>query len=271
LAYHNVVPTGEHGAGEVSLHVAQRDFARQLDLIASSHRVVSLESVLEEGGESDPPRVAITFDDAYLGAMTAGLDELRQRSMPATVFVAPGLLGGDTWWDRVAEASRGVMPSDIRRHAIENLCGDHGRVSEWFATRGGKVSPRGALPRIANETELASASQQPGISFAAHSWSHGNLSALSSVQLENELAPTLDWLSARFPNTIPWLSYPYGLTSPTVERAAERAKFRGAFLVSGGWMSRCPARLHALPRLAIPAGMSPDGLSLRLSGIASNR
>jgi len=271
LAYHNVVPTGQRQAGEASLHLAQTDFARQLDLIALTNDVVPLESVIADVGQSSRPRVAITFDDAYHGAITAGLEELNRRSMPATVFVAPGLLGGNTWWDRLADASGGVMPDEVRRHAIEKLQGDRDEVLGWFSSHGATSTDPTSLPRIATENELASASHQSGITFGSHSWSHRNLSALSLEELECELSPSLAWLRARFGNTIPWLSYPYGLSSPVVETESERARYRGAFRVSGGWMDRDPKSPHALPRLGIPAGISLDGFALRLAGIASNR
>jgi peptidoglycan/xylan/chitin deacetylase (PgdA/CDA1 family) len=271
LAYHNVVPVGEPRCGEVSLHLPQREFARQLDLIATTSRVVPLSALFDDADESDATRVAITFDDAYLGTMTAGLEELRRRSMPATVFVAPGLLGGHTWWDYLADASGGVIPDQTRRYAIDRLQGDRDRVIEWFEHHAGKVAKANALPRIANESQLASAAQQPGVTFGAHSWSHRNLRALADDELATELSPALAWLRERFQNAIPWLTYPYGLASPAVEAASSRAQFRGAFMFSGGWMSRFPARLHALPRLGVPAGLSPNGLSLRLAGIASNR
>jgi peptidoglycan/xylan/chitin deacetylase (PgdA/CDA1 family) len=271
LAYHNVVPTGQRQVGEASLHLAQTDFARQLDLIALTNDVVPLESVIADSGDSARPRVAITFDDAYHGAITAGLEELNRRAMPATVFVAPGLLGGSTWWDRLADASGGVMPDGVRRHAIEKLQGDRDEVLGWFSSHGATSTDSTSLPRIATENELASASHQSGITFGSHSWSHRNLSVLSPDELDCELAPSLAWLRARFSNTVPWLSYPYGLTSPSVETESGRARYRGAFRVSGGWMDRDPKNPHALPRLGIPAGISLDGFALRLAGIASNR
>jgi len=273
LAYHNVVPRGESITGEASLHLPQTEFARQLDLIASTHDVVALESILDDVDDTARPRIAITFDDAYHGAITAGLDELRQRSMPATVFVAPALLGGDTWWDTLAEASEGAMPDDVRRHAIENLRGDRDAVLAWFAERhtASRRSTMRQLPRIATETELAEASRQPGIRFGSHTWSHRNLTTLSGEELDCELGPPLAWLRTRFTNAIPWLTYPYGLSSATVERMSEAAKYRGALRVSGGWMARHPTDAHALPRLGIPNGLSPHGFSLRLAGIASNR
>jgi peptidoglycan/xylan/chitin deacetylase (PgdA/CDA1 family) len=271
LAYHNIIPTGEPHAGELSLHLPQHDFARQLDLIATTHDVVPLESILDDAGESARPRVAITFDDAYLGAVTAGVDELRRRSMPATIFIAPGLLGRDTWWDLLADASGGVMPEEVRRNAIEELRGDREAVLDWFASSGKKLADAARCPRIANESELARLSTEPGITFGSHTWSHRNLSALSRDELEEELVPSLKWLQERFRNTIPWLTFPYGLRSPTVEQMSEHSMYRGAFRVTGGWLTPGANNAHALPRLGVPAGISPHGFSLRLAGIASNR
>jgi Predicted xylanase/chitin deacetylase len=159
LAYHNIVPTGQVRAGELAVHLPQADFARQLDLIATTHDVVPLDSILDDVGNSARPRVAVTFDDAYHGAITAGLAELHRRSMPATVFVAPGLLGRDTWWDRLAGAAGGVMSDDVRRHAIENLRGDRDAVLARFETH---EQSRNAplVPRIASEADLVTAAQQ---------------------------------------------------------------------------------------------------------------
>jgi peptidoglycan/xylan/chitin deacetylase (PgdA/CDA1 family) len=270
LAYHNIVPTGESRAGELAVHLPQADFARQLDLIAATHDVVPLDSILDDVGHSARPRVAITFDDAYHGAITAGLAELQRRSMPATVFVAPGLLGRDTWWDRLAGAAGGVMSDDVRRHAIENLRGDRDAVLARFETHEqSRNSP--LVPRIASEADLVTAARQQGITFGSHTWSHRNLSALSSDELEAELAPSLAWLRVRFTNVVPWLSYPYGMSSDAAEHIAERSRYRGAFRVSGGWLHRDSARAYALPRLGIPAGLSVHGLALRLAGIAATR
>jgi len=164
-----------------------------------------------------------------------------------------------------------VMPEEVRRHAIENLQGDRDSVLALFSSRGWASTDPTSLPRIASESELAIASRQSGITFGSHTWSHRNLSALSPAELDCELAPSLAWLRARFSNTIPWLSYPYGLSSPSVETESERARYRGAFRVSGGWLDRDSKNRHALPRLGIPAGISLAGFALRLAGIASNR
>ena len=107
LAYHNVVPAGERPAGEASLHLPQAEFSRHLDLIARTNDVVPLESILDDVGDSARPRVVITFDDAYIGAMSAGLHELattgdaRDRlcfSGPSWTLHMVGLPRRIQWW-----------------------------------------------------------------------------------------------------------------------------------------------------------------------------
>jgi hypothetical protein len=87
LAYHGIIPEGEVPAGQPALFVTQRDFATQLDVLAAEADVVSLERIDEPGDER--PRVAITIDDAYRGAVSVGVRELAARSLPATISSHP--------------------------------------------------------------------------------------------------------------------------------------------------------------------------------------
>ena len=111
LAYHAIVPTDESPAGDASLHLPQAKFAAQLDALARTHDVVPLADALAPPlASTTRPRVAVTFDDAYQGAVRAGVLELVRRGMPATIFVPPGLLGGQRfWWDVLAPANGGEL------------------------------------------------------------------------------------------------------------------------------------------------------------------
>ena len=103
--------------------------------------------------------------------------------------------------------------------------------------------PRQVLPehaRAGTEGDLARATAQPGITIAAHSWSHPNLARLEKSDLDDELCRPIDWLHKRFPNAVSWLAYPYRLTSPAVERAVVAAGYDGAVLL-GGAMAATPA------------------------------
>jgi len=268
LAYHGVVPKGERAAGEQSLHVSEADFSAQLEVLGELAQVVPLRELLGAPHEHAAlPRVAITWDDAYAGALTAGIDAVVQRGVPALLFVAPGRLGGQSfWWDRLAERFGGTIPEAVRRHALLELGGRDDAVAAAYETGGSAV----ALPEFAcsgGETQLASAAAQPGISVASHSWSHPNLAALAPDEVRQELVSPARWLAERFGCYAPFLAYPYGCHSPTVELEAANAGYAAGLRISGGWMPLATVDPFQIPRLNVPAGLSLDGFVLRLSGL----
>lgn len=265
LAYHNVLPDGEPAAGDLSLHLPRHAFARQLDALGQTHDVVAI-TALDETQVSNRPRAVITFDDAYAGALTCGVDELVARGMPATIFVAPGLLGSVTWWDVLAARSGGVIPDDVRERALGALGGRTRSILGGDTAVTIAPGPASSA-RIGTESQLVKAAARPGISIGSHTWWHPNLSSLDAASLDAELTRSRQWLEGRFPRMVPWVSYPYGLFTETVQRAAERAGYRGAFRIDGGWMPESLRSPYALPRLNIPAGLSTNGFRLRLAGL----
>jgi peptidoglycan/xylan/chitin deacetylase (PgdA/CDA1 family) len=267
LAYHNIVPRGqERCKGDASLHLDHEEFARQLDTIQQTYTVVPLTSIFDCAKAGEPLRVAITFDDAYEGAVTVGVAELVSRGLPATIFVAPGLIGQQTWWDVLA--AQGLLSPDARRFALETLTGDRERVISWAAQS--RRQDRVSTFRIGTEHEISAAADCAGISLGSHTWSHRNLCALDSSEMQRELTRPLAWLSERWGARAWALSYPYGMSSPQVERAAADTGYKTAFRVDGGALRATAAvRPYAVPRLNIPAGISIDGFRLRLTGLYS--
>jgi peptidoglycan/xylan/chitin deacetylase (PgdA/CDA1 family) len=269
LAYHNVVADDAPSCGDGSLHLPRHQFAAQLDALAEILEVVPLHSLPEAGSRRRRrPRAVITFDDAYQGAVTIGVAELARRGLPATIFVPPAFVGGASfWWDCISDPRSNEITPELRTYALDRLRGEDAAVRAWSAERGAPLRrpPRSAV--AATEDELAAAARHPMISFGSHSWSHPNLAALTPDELRWEMERPLGWLRERYANVIPWISYPYGLSSPAVERAAAAAGYRGGLLVTGGWT---PARMHsptATPRLNVPAGLSISGFRLRSSGL----
>ncbi|HEX2188968.1 MAG TPA: polysaccharide deacetylase family protein [Longimicrobiaceae bacterium] len=270
LAYHDVVPHGESCEGDRSLHLPQRDFARQLELIARTHDVVPLDSLLAPPAPSRRPRVVITFDDAYRGAVTAGVEELARRGLPATIFVAPAFVdGGSFWWDALARPGSGGLAPEVRARCLGALRGRDAEIRRWARDEGLLLREPPPHQTGATLDELRAAAATPGITLAAHTWSHPSLPALGPEELEEEMVRPLAWLRERFPGVLPWLSYPYGHASPVVEEAARSAGYLGAFRVEGGWMPGDPADLrpYALPRSNVPAGASLEHFELRTSGL----
>jgi len=266
LAFHNVITPGRHPGGDRPLHLPLDDFERFLDQLTRTHDVVALDAV-ESAPTGARPRAAITLDDAYAAALRYGVPALVSRGLPATIFVAPGILGRSAcWWDRLAVPMEG-LPSAVRDHALAALRGDDEAIAGWAAEEG---LPSGSLQedwRIATERELADAARLPGVTLGAHSWSHPNLAALGPEETTQQMERPLSWLRERFPSARPWIAYPYGITTPLVARAAERAGYTLGFRVSGGWVAGPAGNGLDLPRLSVPAGLSGQGFILYTSGL----
>lgn len=264
LAYHNVVPEGLEGRGDQSLHLPADRFRRQLDLLQEHCEIRPLAEVLDQNSASDRPRVAITFDDAYRGAVELALPELSRRGLPVTLFVAPGLFGADRmWWDELAVAGSGLSPRD-RAEALGELAGNHELIrSRKFVTHASTLPPSYGC---AGDAEVQAVSRLTGVTLGAHTWSHPNLARLSGEELRSELSRPLQWLRESGAPMLPVLAYPYGLHSPVVEAAAEQAGYLAALRVEGGWFAPPLKQRWTVPRFNIPAGLSEDGLLLRLAG-----
>jgi peptidoglycan/xylan/chitin deacetylase (PgdA/CDA1 family) len=279
LSYHNVVPDADPPLGDTSLHLPLSRFRAQMDALVRHFRVVPLDALLAESvepgieggegiGEAHGIRVAITFDDAYRGAMELGLPELASRDLPATAFVCPGLLGSEGfWWDRLADPAAGGVPAPLRSHVLERLGGRQEEAVAWARRENIPLREMPALYRPGSPEEVEEASAF--CSLGAHTWSHVNLATIPEGEARVELDRSLSWLREREMDIPHTLSYPYGLSSPAVRALAARLGFAAGFLVEGG--PAAPGVLvdapFLIPRLNIPRGLTLDGFMARVSGL----
>jgi peptidoglycan/xylan/chitin deacetylase (PgdA/CDA1 family) len=266
LAYHGIIPDGAAPAGERALFIAQEDFAAHLEMLGEVADVAPLDRIDQAG--DGRPRVAITFDDAYRGAVVEGVRELATRRLPATFFVAPGRLNGHVfWWDALAHQGQ-ILDENLREHALHTLGGSDERVRAWAS--GADVLSSDALPfyaQTATAAELHNAVNTPGITVGSHSWSHANLASLDAGEVALELDRSRDWLRAEFgEKAIPWLAYPYGLDSEVVRSVAAKASYAGGFRIGGGWHRPSDTFAFARPRLSVSGSLSVSGLRARLLG-----
>jgi peptidoglycan/xylan/chitin deacetylase (PgdA/CDA1 family) len=265
LASHGVVPDGAVEAGERTLFISQSDFRAQLDMLSEFADVAALDRIDEDG--DGRPRVAITLDDAYRGAVCEGVLELVERSLPATIFVAPGRLNDHVfWWD--AMASKGSLDPKVRDYALHALAGHDERVRRWAASAGVPISD--AVPnyaRAATLSELKAAVSRPGITLGSHTWSHANLASLGIGEIVSEVSRSRDWLHREFPGkVVDWLAYPYGLDSVAAHTALADSSYAGGLRIAGGWHRPGRVSPFARPRLNVPAGLTVAGLKARTLG-----
>lgn len=286
LAYHNIVPVGEKPAGDVSLHLDQQAFADQLDWLLEGRRVVALDEAFDrfdgndssdssdgkDGNDGDgnvETRVVLTFDDAYQGMMTAGLEELSKRDLPATVFVPPALLGSPGfWWDRLAPPGEPLDPR-VRDHALNALSGRTEEILAWAGAEGLAMQDLPEHTKPAAEAAMDPGRTNGKLRLGAHTWSHPNLARLSDEEALEELKASRSWLAERTDRFTNWLAYPYGLVGDGAQRAAEMI-FDGALLVSGGPSEREGRRVgfpYRVPRINVPRGLTIEGLAMRIAGL----
>jgi peptidoglycan/xylan/chitin deacetylase (PgdA/CDA1 family) len=268
LAYHNVVPDGLPPAGDRPNHLPLSDFRAQLDALQETHDVVPLRDVLTGAPARGRPRVAITFDDAYLGAVRHAAAELAARGMPATIFVAPAFLDGRSfWWDALADPRGGGLDPRLRERALGELRGEDAAIRAWARGRGCAEVELPDVYRATSERELLLVASLPGITLGSHTWAHPNLTRLAPAELRAELERPLGWLRERVSGALPWIAYPYGSFDTAVAAAADDVGYEAGLAISGGWLDRRPASLLSLPRSNVPRGLSRSGFVLRGAGL----
>jgi peptidoglycan/xylan/chitin deacetylase (PgdA/CDA1 family) len=268
LAYHNILPDGAPPAGDGGLHLPRAQFARQLDVVAETCEPVALTDVLRPAPRrARKPRVAITFDDAYWGAVTVGAAELARRRIPATIFVAPHFLGRTFWWDAIAWPGGSAWLDPFREHALRALAGRDDVVRRAAVERGLRVDEPPAYLRCATEDELRQAVASAPITLASHTWSHPNLAALPPAELREELDRPLDWLTTRFECVEPLLAYPYGSVSDQVVETTRAAGYAAAVTIGGGWIRGAVRDMHRIPRMNVDTELTLDGFVLSTAGL----
>jgi peptidoglycan/xylan/chitin deacetylase (PgdA/CDA1 family) len=108
LLYHSIA---EVECDPWSLSVSPSHFAEHLDVIRSRHRPLSLHELVERAAAGRAPAnaVALTFDDGYANNLLVATPLLERAELPASVFIATGMLGStDFWWDELTRLLLGA-------------------------------------------------------------------------------------------------------------------------------------------------------------------
>lgn len=264
LAYHNVIPDFSQPKGDASLHLNQSAFERQIEVLANETQIVPLMEILNDSPTSIR-RSAITFDDAYHGALAYGVQACAARDLPCTVFVSPGLLGTVPIWDILSNVGKWTA-KDRADFLNERI----GNASHAFESKlGFHDLDDGLLKncRIATFAELAELLRHPNVTLGNHTYSHLNCSNAPAALLRDDIVKAAVSLSELFgTRALPVLAYPYGLR-PTdrlrQETILEACRF--ALTIDGGWaQDKCNPL--AVPRINVPRGLSDAAFVATLRG-----
>lgn len=261
LAYHNVLPRVTRALGDPSLHLDLERFAAHLEILKREADVVHLEEVLT-ATSSAKPRVTITFDDAYHGAILHGVSACTSAGLPCTVFVAPGLLGKVPAWDVMA--SQGNWSAGERESYLWTNSGSGGHLDPDEARNIG--TDLGTL-MIADLDAIRGVCQSPLVRIGNHTMHHVNLGAFQTETVVEEIVSAQQWLGREFgESSLNWLAYPYGIPPQETAGLLGQCGLAGAVLVNGGWTDPQQIVKAHMPRWNVPAGISDQGFLIRLRG-----
>lgn len=173
-------------------------FARHMRFLKRHHPVVSLAAArrhLDGGGELSDNAVVVTFDDGFRNNYTEALPILRRYEIPATLFLAAGLVG---------ETNRWMAGGDFPERAMVT----------WDEVR-----------------EMAAA----GIEIGGHTLTHPRLTELPLPAVAAEVAGARQVIEAEIEAPVASFAYPYGLFDDRVAEAVVAAGYRCACTTRPGF------------------------------------
>ncbi len=208
LAYH-LVGAGTAAPVDLPLDV----FREQMERLAETGRVVSLERALEQldaGADGDQHSIVITFDDAYRNFFEVAWPLLQAHTLPVTLYVPSGFVNGT---------------------APAPLTGAEG------------------LPAMSWEQVREIADSELG-TVGSHTSTHPDLRGLSASACRDELIESRRILEQRGNAPVSSFCYPRALWSPAVKELV--AEVYDSAVVGGGRRNRSQRfDRHQLSRLPV--------------------
>ena len=283
LGWHNVegtwcFPSGRRG-GPAALE-------RQLRFLRRAANVVPLADGLAALADGRPlsRAVAITFDDGYADNLRLAAPLLDRLALPATFFLAPGFLSGQTeaWWEVLAWAFTRTTRSAVEWEGERFLVADgptrrqaFGHVAERLKRRSRaerersveglvhRLAPSGTPGQLfldwAGARELA---RRPGVAIGSHSMHHAILSEETAEDQHADLRESRRRLEDELSVEVTLLAYPNGGErdfDATTVSAAEAAGYLHALTMVPG-VNRSATPVYGIRRFLVQPEAGRQGL-----------
>jgi peptidoglycan/xylan/chitin deacetylase (PgdA/CDA1 family) len=252
-------------------------FGQHLDHIRRMAVVVSLEEALDGiHGRGTLPRraVLLTFDDGHRSVLEVGLPMLRERGLPAVVFVVAGIVDSDRpfWWTEVIDlATRGgsvtgmhaLEPPDLVR-AFKSVADERRleAIEELRRTAKGSTAP---TPQLT--TEDLRTMESAGIAIGNHTWSHASLSRCAEAVCVREIESSHEMLSKALGHPPSSFAYPFGDRDTRAASLLRELGYQGAFLFDHRLSPRRPSNPFAISRLRVNSDTTLDRFRTIVSGL----
>lgn len=232
-------------------------FRRQMDYLREHFDVLPLSEAVDRlrAGNVRRPAAVITFDDGFQSVRDVALDILRERGLPATVFLATGLVGtSDTIWycrlnkalastrrpwlqyeggridlsTAAARARAGAsLQARLKTKPHPRLLAELGGIVADLGDDPGSSIEAGSPYRILGKGAVAEMSASGVVEFGGHTRSHAILSLLAPPQRDDEIDSSLDAVAELTGRPCRLFSYPNGRAQDYDAGAVKRLETRG--------------------------------------------
>lgn len=297
VTYHGVDAQHHPVVNFDRLQISPELFARQVESLARTYRVVSLADAIQGflSGQGWPERgLAITFDDGYRNNLEVAAPILQRLGLPATFFVTAGFVDGRAraWWYDLREsvaATRstelllpGEPARDLRTLAARRAAC---RALEWAWS---VLPEEDRATRMAGLQEVTQTTNQPlrypfmsrdevsrlaglGFQVEPHGDTHCSMLAEGTTRVQEEVEKSAAFIGEVTGRPARCLAWPYGhqpATHALAESALQRAGLTAAVSVATGFNDGQADRV-ALRRWDMHGGYSVAAMQARLSGFTS--
>lgn len=262
LGYHDVPNAGELRA--------------QLDYLVDQFLPLRVDEVIPFlSGEIEVAKqpVWVTFDDGDPSVVEVGLPVLQEFSVPATMFVCPGVIDTNTphWWQLVEQAAdAGTETEDgpvgvdtvvrLKKERDETRREEVARIAMHFQTASGHETYRRQVT-----SDQLDEWQTAGNTVGNHTWDHPILDMCSVKEQERQIRSAHEWLADRLPVPPSVFAYPSGRWSRESEAVLDRLGYRVAVLFDHRIARRDPSL--SVSRVRVNTSDSLDSFKARVSGL----
>ncbi|HEY7912693.1 MAG TPA: polysaccharide deacetylase family protein [Blastocatellia bacterium] len=261
--------------------VSARAFAEQLDYLSSHYQIVPLSYVAERLASRRrlPPRIAVlTIDDAYSDVYEIAFPVLRERALPATVFVVTDFAERKTWlWtDKLrfltTRAEGEQLEFDLNGRALRCKINDPASRLEAAARINARLKmledrakeemifgiadslslqlPAAPPPEFASITwDEAREMDSNGVEIGSHTVTHPILTNIPLRRLRHELNESRARLESELARKVDLFCYPNGNFNLEVRGEVERAGYSCAVTSIPGFAD-CASDPLALRRIS---------------------
>jgi glycosyltransferase involved in cell wall biosynthesis/peptidoglycan/xylan/chitin deacetylase (PgdA/CDA1 family) len=296
LGYHGIVPD-QWNATPSWLMLRASDFTSQMRFLKDHYDVVPIAEAARRIVSHEPfdgPTACVTLDDGYLNNMTVAAPILERMAIPATIYLATGMVGTDQihWTARLeqamfrsARAMLDVSDLGLRRYPL----GPH--TASSFVRLVARLYRLAEEPRqrilLVIQTRLGISShvdfsqfqmmswddvrtlQANGlIDFGGHTVNHQIVEPLNDDELEAEIGGSVEEVRRQTKSFSSTFAYPNGTPTDFDERAErvlrDHQVLAAVSTIEGINDSSSP--LYALRRITIGSGMSIEEFRVRTSG-----